>query len=85
MVPEILGHLPAGTSVRTIVHYAQGVLSETFRKYDFGIEKNMEVYGQPIPPEYDFSKMTAPVALYWAQNDWLGVPVVWTNELTCKF
>jgi len=74
LTPEILGHLPAGTSVRTIVHYAQGVTSRAFQKYDFGLEKNMIEYGMETPPAYDWSKMTAPVALYWAQNDWLGVP-----------
>ncbi|XP_021951739.1 lipase 3 [Folsomia candida] len=74
LTPEILGQLPAGTSVRTIVHYAQGVTSGQFQKYDFGEEKNLLVYGSPVPPVYDWTKMTAPVALYWAQNDWLGVP-----------
>lgn len=76
LTPEILGHLPAGTSVRTIVHYAQGVTSGNFQKYDFGLERNMIEYGLETPPAYDWSKMTAPVALYWAQNDWLGVPSV---------
>jgi len=52
------------------------VNSGGFRKYDYGPDKNLEVYGQEIPPEYDFTKITAPIALYWAQNDWLGVPSV---------
>jgi lysosomal acid lipase/cholesteryl ester hydrolase len=76
LLPEIFGHLPAGTSVPSVVHYAQGVTSTSFMKYDYGPEKNLEVYGQISPPEYDLSKITAPVALYWAENDWLGAKAV---------
>ena len=39
----------------------------------------MEIYGQEEPPEYDTTKITAPVALYWSDNDWLAEPVVVTN------
>ncbi|CAL8103706.1 unnamed protein product [Orchesella dallaii] len=73
LMPTIMGHVPAGASVRSLVHYAQGVMSGVFRKYDFGRATNLEVYGQVNPPEYDISKITAPVALYWGENDWLGV------------
>ncbi|ODM97071.1 Lipase 3 [Orchesella cincta] len=72
LLPVLLGHLPAGASVRTVVHYAQGVPSGEFRQYDFGTEKNMEKYGQPTPPDYDLTKITAPIALYWGENDWMG-------------
>lgn len=72
----MLGHMPAGAPVRSLVHYAQGVESGKFRRFDFGRKQNIEVYGQPQPPEYDFSKMTAPIALYWGQNDWLGAAAV---------
>ncbi|ODM97066.1 Lipase 3 [Orchesella cincta] len=72
LLPTILGHLPAGASVRSVIHYAQGVLSGAFRQYDFGAKGNMDRYGQPTPPDYDLSKVTAPVAFYWGENDWLG-------------
>jgi len=72
VLPIVLEHLPAGQSVRTIVHYAQGVPSKAFRQFDHGREKNLEKYGQLTPPEYNFAKITAPTALYWGQNDWLG-------------
>ena len=36
----------------------------------------MEIYGQDEPPEYDVTQITAPVALYWSDNDWLAEPVV---------
>ena len=41
----------------------------------------MEIYGQDTPPEYDLSKVTAPLALYWAENDWLANPSVINNKL----
>ena len=50
---------------------------DKFCRYDFGKEKNIEIYGQEDPPEYDVTKITAPVALYWADNDWLAEPVVY--------
>jgi len=73
LVPTLLGHMPAGSSVRCLVHYAQGVNSGKFRKYNFGRAKNLEVYGTPDPPEYRVDRITAPVAFYWGENDWLGV------------
>ena len=76
MLPMILGHFPAGSSTRTLLHYAQCVKSGEFRKYDFGKKKNQEVYGQKDPPLYDLSKVVAPVALYWGENDALGPPEV---------
>jgi len=72
LTPELLGHLPAGSSVHNVVHYAQGVTSGKFRKYDFGPEKNMIEYGASEPPEYNWNKITAPIALYWGENDWMG-------------
>merc|ERR1712002_1319360 len=63
-----------GTSARSLVHYAQSVNNKKFCKYDFGKDGNMEHYGQETPPEYDLKKVTAPVAILWAEGDWLGDP-----------
>ena len=51
-------------------------ISDKFCQYDWGEKKNLEIYGQKDPPEYDLSLITAPVALYWSDNDWLAEPVV---------
>lgn len=61
----ILGHMPAGASVNCFLHFAQGVTSGEFRKFDYGSKKNRELYGQDTPPKYDVSKITVPVALWW--------------------
>lgn len=42
--------------------------------------ENLFVYGQFTPPEYDLSKVTAPVALHYSANDWLAAVVV---SITC--
>lgn len=76
LLPTILGHVPAGASVRTLIHYAQGINSGKFRKFDYGRKQNLEKYGTADPPEYDLSKVTAPVAFYWGENDWLGAKPV---------
>lgn len=44
-------------------------LSGKFQKYDYGEEKNLEIYGQATPPRYDLTKVTAPVAMYTGTKD----------------
>jgi hypothetical protein len=47
-----------------------------FRRYDHGWFKNLLTYGQLSPPAYDLSKITAPVALHYSENDWLAAVTV---------
>jgi len=74
MLSTIVGSPGRGSSVRSVVHYAQQVNSANFCKFDFGKEGNMEHYGQETAPEYDLKKVTAPVALFWGEGDWLADP-----------
>ncbi|XP_069680507.1 lipase 3-like [Periplaneta americana] len=71
-LPAIMGHDPAGSSTMEFIHYGQEVTSGHFREYDYGALKNMVVYGQVTPPDYDLSKVTAPVFLHYSDNDWLA-------------
>ena len=71
MLPVILTHTPAGTSMKTIFHFFQGIESKRFLHYDYG-EDNEAIYKSKTPPEYDFSKIQVPIALLWAQNDYLA-------------
>nr|UZS00785.1 gastric triacylglycerol lipase [Neocaridina denticulata sinensis] len=73
-LPVILAHTPAGTSARAIHHFLQEIQSGAFRKYDYGKQKNMRVYGQPEPPSYNLDRVKPPVALFWSKNDWLASP-----------
>jgi len=75
LLPVIVGHTPAGTSSRTVLHFAQGVQSGRFREFDFGDEqRNIDEYGVASPPEYSLQHVTCPVLLYWGENDWLTQP-----------
>ncbi len=76
MLPVYLDNLPAGTSTRPFVHYAQLYLTDNkFQHYDFGSEQeNMDNYGSPTPPPHDLSKITAPVSLFLGDKDDLADP-----------
>lgn len=49
---------------------------ENFQQFDFGIEKNLEVYNCSHPPKYNLSNIIAPIAFYYAKNDILADPIV---------
>lgn len=73
LMPVIFAHTPAGTSTKTVVHYAQEIHeSGNFQNFDYGTEGNMKRYGRELPPSYNLKKISAPVALFYAQNDWLA-------------
>lgn len=74
MIPIILGHTPAGASVKQLVHYGQEFKSEHFRQFDYGYIENMERYKSWHPPDYDIKNIKSPIALYYAADDWLAAP-----------
>lgn len=43
-----------------------------FRMFDWGSYRNSRIYNTRKPPAYKLRKITSPVALFWAQNDWLS-------------
>ncbi|XP_059062213.1 lipase 3-like [Achroia grisella] len=82
MIPVKMGHTPAGAAVRQFVHYAQGIASKRFRRYDQGsMRANRRLYGTRSPPEYDLSKITTPVFLHYADND----PMAHVNDVDRLF
>ncbi|XP_047998456.1 LOW QUALITY PROTEIN: lipase 3-like [Leguminivora glycinivorella] len=73
LMPLILGHVPAGASTRTLIHYAQEIRNKgQFQMFDYGHDGNMIKYGRPVPPQYPLQTITLPIALFGAQNDWLA-------------
>ncbi|XP_044735400.1 lipase 3-like [Chrysoperla carnea] len=74
ILPAILSNVPAGASVRQLFHYAQGVKSGKFQQYDFNFIKNYKKYKQFSPPEYNLSRITAPISLIYSENDLLTAP-----------
>ena len=75
MIPVYLDHIPAGTSTRPLIHYAQLHKTDRFVKFDFGSEEENQLhYGSPVPPDYDLSRVTAPLALFSGERDNLATP-----------
>lgn len=75
MLPVYMSHAPAGASSRQVIHYAQEYVSAKFRKFDHGTKKNLEIYGTETPPDYDMSRITAPVIVHYTDNDLLVDPI----------
>lgn len=77
LIPVILGHVPASTASKQFIHYGQLIrsgrllLPGKFKNYDHGLS-NKKVYGALLPPSYDVTKITAPIYLYYSENDWLA-------------
>jgi lysosomal acid lipase/cholesteryl ester hydrolase len=96
LLPDILHHTPAGASTHTILHYAQEMndrkwacsmalrlynLAAGFHAFDWGSDKkNVEHHQSTVPPVYDLGAVTAPAALYWANNDYFAEPGVRTGR-----
>lgn len=74
MLPVILGHTPAGSSTKQLLHFAQLKSSGHFRQFDFGYFENYRRYRRFSPPDYPLEKVVAKVAIHYGANDWLTVP-----------
>lgn len=73
----VLGHVPAGTSTKTVIHYAQEIHHDgDFQQFDYGPAGNRIKYGQDTPPLYKFEKIKTPIYLIYADNDWLASYIV---------
>jgi len=73
-----ISETPAGTSVKNVMHWTQGVKQDGFQMYDYGCGlfscKNQEHYGQKTPPQYNLTQVTIPTALYYGGQDLLTEP-----------
>ncbi|GLV35382.1 uncharacterized protein CBL_01468 [Carabus blaptoides fortunei] len=70
ILPIFFGHVPDSFSIKELAHFSQLVKSGRFRNFDYGTVGNLQVYNRTEPPDYDLSKVTAPVAIYCSENDW---------------
>lgn len=78
MIPVIASNTPAGSSFKQFEHLLQNSQSGKFRKFDYGLLGNLKEYHALVPPSYNLSKITAPVALYYGRGDNLVSP----NDVT---
>ncbi|KAE8750091.1 Lipase 3-like [Frankliniella occidentalis] len=74
LLPTLLAHMPAGASVKTLIHYGQLIRSGTFRRYDYGLVRNLWHYGSTRPPAYNLDNVRVPVSLHYSDNDWVSGP-----------
>ncbi|XP_066145562.1 lipase 3-like [Euwallacea fornicatus] len=68
-IPVYFNQLPGGTSLKTLTFLRESTKGN-FRKYDYGPGKNTFLYGSKTPPEYDIKKITVPIFIIYARNDW---------------
>ncbi|RWS18703.1 gastric triacylglycerol lipase-like protein, partial [Leptotrombidium deliense] len=74
-LPVYVAHVPSTTSAWNVIHFGQMVVSNKFRKFDFGTIGNLRHYGTTHPPEYNMSRITSEnIAIIHSMNDWLGDP-----------
>ncbi|CAH1105287.1 unnamed protein product [Psylliodes chrysocephalus] len=74
-IPLLMAHYSAGAATKQVVHYGQEVNSGKFEQFDYGAYRNYKIYGSIFPPDYDLSKITAPMYLIYSSNDWLAANV----------
>lgn len=72
IIPIIFGHTPAGTSLKTLIHYGQIVRNfrDRFQYFSYGFA-NPLVYHALFPPEYKLKSCTAPTYCFYSRGDWL--------------
>ncbi|XP_059614536.1 lipase 3-like isoform X2 [Phlebotomus argentipes] len=71
ILPQYLGHMPAGSSARQGFHYCQLANSKGFKQYDFGALENFRRYHQMSPPDYRLRRTRVPTVLHYSSNDWV--------------
>lgn len=65
------------TSVKSLEHYTQSFFNNgKFRQFDYGISRNLELYGNKNPPDYPLENITAPIYLIHSSADILNDPKV---------
>jgi lysosomal acid lipase/cholesteryl ester hydrolase len=70
----LMDHLPAGTSVKNMEHWAQMIRSQNFQRFDYGESDNQKSYGVTEVPQFDLSRIKTPVASFSGGHDPLADP-----------
>ncbi|KOX72949.1 Lipase 3 [Melipona quadrifasciata] len=69
LFPLITQYHPAGAGIKQFAHYGQLIQSGNFRKFDYGLSGNIEIYNDINPPDYNLGNILLPVYLHYATND----------------
>lgn len=68
-IPILLGHTPAGSSIRQLAHYSQTIRRNVFARFDFDPITNLLKYGRFTPPPFDMSRVTVPAYIHYGLAD----------------
>lgn len=72
-MPVVLSKTPAGTSTKTVVHYAQEIYQKgNFQQFDYGSAGNIIQYGSKYPPKYKVKDIKTSIYMMYAMNDFLA-------------
>lgn len=70
VIYDIISTFRAGSSAKTLNHVAQIMYSNSLKYYDYeNDEENLKAYGKVSPPEYNLTKITAPISLHYSAED----------------
>lgn len=73
LTPIIAHHIPEGTSILNVLHFAQLIGSGQFRTFDFGPRENVRRYGTPVNPLYPIGSIRSPdIAFISGRTDTLS-------------
>lgn len=68
-------HLPFYTSYKVLRHFGQLIKGKRFARYDYGAEKNLQVYGSRTNPSYAINRIKSQsIVLISAKTDTLSPP-----------
>ncbi|OXA39150.1 Lipase 3 [Folsomia candida] len=74
---QALGTFPETTSTKTLTHFFQFIKSNTFCQFNYGFSWiNRLKYGKDTSPCYNLDRISAPLVVYWGQNDFF---IKWTS------
>lgn len=76
MIASIMKNAPAGISSKQLIHFGQLISSGTFGQFDYKREKNLKIYGQILPPQYNLSNILTKLQIIYATNDLILSPLV---------
>jgi len=65
------GLFPVETSAKDGIHLLQNIRTKKFGQFDYE-SKNMEIYGQELPPEYDLTRIKNKICLFVGKDDVLA-------------
>ena len=76
VIPIYTQRLIGGTSTKNMIYWSQVVAAKNPRprKFDYGAVQNQAVYGSPVPPQLDYSKIKVPLAILAGAHDTIVSP-----------